>query len=195
MTTTPIDAGCGITSAARHPDDSTGTDFRFSITPHRSMTDRGFAVFIFATLMVAIAGQLSFLALGAWMAGFGVLFDGLFLAAAFGACRADRRRVETVSLRNGVLRSERRRGNGEVIASSELPAFGMELIRTNDPDYGLKKLECRHRSTIVEIGSELSPVERRSFADALEASLATHGYRPRLAEGMVASAPALSNES
>lgn len=186
MTTKLTDSECGATASASNPDDLAGTEFRFWITPHRSMADRRFAVFLFATINVAIVDQLAFLALGAWMAGFGNLFDGLFLAAAFVACRADRRRVETIAFRNGILRSERRRGNGEFIALSEVQALGLELIRTQDHDFGLQKLECRHRSTIVEIGTELSPVERQSLADAFEASLITHGFRLRLSERMLA---------
>ena len=188
MTTTPPDAVRGITAAAGHQDEDADSSFRFRITPHRSMSERGFAISILTILTVSVLAQLYFLALGIWVAGFVALFDGLFLSAAFLACRSDRRRVETVTLRNGILHAERRRGNGEIISKSDIPAFGLELVRTNDPDYGLQRLECRHRSQTIEIGCELSPSERRSLADALAHSLSVHGFPPRLSERSLPSA-------
>jgi uncharacterized membrane protein len=157
-------------------------DFRFRITPHRSMSDRGFSYVIFIMLTLAVTTQVFFLAIGIWVAGVAALLNGLFLAAAFIACRADRNNMETVSLHNGMLSIMRKRGNGELVFTRMVPAFGLTISTTVDPDFGCRKLELQHRSHLTEVGRDLSPAERRSFVTALVNSLHSHGFAPQLLE-------------
>ena len=157
-------------------------DFTFVMSPHRSLSDRAFAGFIVAILSVAFLAQIFFVVIGVWVAGAAALFNGLFLAAAFGACRSDRKKLETLFYRDGFLVSIRRRGNGEVISTAELPTFGLTLHRLTDPDYGCRKLLVSSLEKTVEIASELSPSERQSLGDALVDALRSRGFPPNLRE-------------
>jgi uncharacterized membrane protein len=173
-------------SAVGDPSDNTAgcpaIEFSFRITPHRSMSDRAFVYVIAVILTAAFAAQLYFFLIGVWVAGVVALFDGVFLAAAFIACRADRKRVETISLRAGIISVVRRRGSGETIFAEDIPAFGLEIQQTNDPDFGCRRLLLHHRSGVTEVGVELSPSERASFVQALGEALAEHGCGQRFSE-------------
>lgn len=154
-------------TAAVTKHDGAGPRFGFVMTPHRSMSDRTFGIFILVILLVTIGTQLFFVAIGVWVAAFAALFDGAFLAGALVVSRSDRRRMETLRLEDGMLTSERRRGNGEIISSTEISAFGITLRQKVDSDYGCLKLEIIQGGRLIEVGSELSPCERGGLADAI----------------------------
>jgi uncharacterized membrane protein len=155
-------------------------EFRFVMTPHRSLSDRAFLVFILSVLAVAVAAQLYFVVIGVWVAAVAVLFDGLFLVGAFIACRRDRRRTEVLQFKDGSLRSMRYRGNGEIISDVEVPAFGLTLCRGIDDEYGCLRLELIQNGRRFEIASELSPVERSSLSHALVSELKRRGLGVRI---------------
>ena len=155
-------------------------EFGFVMTPHRSLSDRAFLLFILSILAIALAAQLYFVAIGVWVAAVAALFDGTFLVGAFIACRRDRRRIETLQFRSGRLTSVQRRGNGEIIAAAEFPAFGLTLSRKIDSDYGCLRLELIQNERRFEIASELSPVERSSLSDALVSELKRRGLGVRI---------------
>jgi uncharacterized membrane protein len=152
-------------TAIKH--DSVGPRFGFVMTPHRSMSDRTFRIVIVSVLAISLGAQLFFVAIGVWVAAVAALFDGLFLAGAFIASRNDRRRMETLRLEEGLLTSVHRRGNGEIISSEELPAFGLTLRQKVDRDYGCLKLEIVQGGRLLHVASELSASERSGFAAAL----------------------------
>ena len=166
------------TSTARN--DSSVAQFGFVMTPHRSLSDRGFGIFIISILGISLAAQLFFVAIGVWIAAVAVLFDGLFLAGAFIACRNDRRRTETLRLWNGRLTSMQKRGNGEIISSVDVSAFGLTLRRKLDREYGCLKLELIQGDRRFEVASDLSPCERSSLADALIAEFRKAGIGIRI---------------
>lgn len=155
-------------------------EFGFVMTPHRSLSDRAFLLFILSILAFSLTAQLYFVAIGVWVAAVAALFDGTFLVGAFIACRRDRRRTETLQFRSGRLTSVQRRGNGEIISSAEIPAFGLTLSRRIDSDYGCLRLELIQSGRRFEIASELSPAERSSLSDALVSELKTRGLGVRL---------------
>ena len=72
------------------------------------MSDDVFRKIIFAIIGLSVLAQLYFLMIGIWIAGVAFILDGLFLAGAFIACRADRKRVEIISLRDGIIHIKRR---------------------------------------------------------------------------------------
>lgn len=160
--------------------------FQYWITPHRSLTDREFTAIIGVILTVAVLAQLFFLAIGIWLVGFMTLFHGLFLAAAFVACRRDRKRLETVTFKDGILEIRRLHGNGQIMASTEVAAYGLEVVRTVDPDFGMRKLELRQHGKNIEVGCDLSPGERESFSKAFGLSLSNCGLRPRFCDKRLA---------
>jgi uncharacterized membrane protein len=153
------------TSTARN--DNSSAQFGFVMTPHRSLSNRAFNIIVISMLGISLAAQLFFVAVGVWVAAVAALLDGLFLAGAFIACRNDRWRTETLRLSNGRLTSMQKRGNGEVIFSAEISAFGLTLRRKLDREYGCLKLELIQGDRRLEIASELSPCERSGLADAL----------------------------
>lgn len=155
-------------------------EFGFVMTPHRSLSDRAFLLFILTILAVSLVAQLYFVAIGVWVAAVAALFDGTFLVGAFIACRRDRRRTETLQFRSGRLTSVQRRGNGEIISSTELPAFGLTLSQRIDSDYGCLRLELIQSGRRCEIASELSPTERLSLSDALVSELTRRGLGVRI---------------
>jgi uncharacterized membrane protein len=155
-------------------------EFRFVMTPHRSLSDRAFLVFILSVLAVAVAAQLYFVVIGVWVAAIAALFDGLFLVGAFIACRRDRRRTEVLQFKDGTLRSMRYRGNGEIISDVEVPAFGLAMCRKIDDEYGCLRLELIQNGRRFEVASELSPVERSSLADAVVSELRSRGLGVRI---------------
>lgn len=155
-------------------------EFGFVMTPHRSLSDRAFMLFILSFLAIALAAQLYFVVIGVWVAAVAALFDGTFLVGAFIAWRRDRRRTETLQFSDGRLISVQRRGNGEIIATAEFPAFGLTLSRKIDSDYGCLRLELIQNGLRFEIASELSPVERSSLSDALVSELKRRGLGIRI---------------
>lgn len=157
-------------------------DFCFRIRPHRAMTDRAFALTIVTILSAAALAQLYFIVMGIWVAGVAFILDGLFLAAAFIACRSDLKKLETVSLQEGMIFVRRSRPAREDEFQDCIPAFGLEIAQTFDPDYGHQRIELRHRGRTIEIGGTLSPPERQSFSKAFVASLQEHGFNPRFTE-------------
>lgn len=155
-------------------------EFGFVMTPHRSLSDRAFLLFILSILAIALAAQLYFVAIGVWVAAVAALFDGTFLVGAFIACRRDRRRTETLRFSSGRLTSVQRRGNGEIIATNEFPAFGLTLSRKIDNTYGCLRLDLIQNGRRFEIAAELSPVERASLSDALVSELKRRGLGVRI---------------
>ena len=157
----------------------TQATFDALVTPHRSLGDRGLVVLLVAVLAVSVAVQAAFVALGVWVAGAFVLVDGLFLAAAFFACRADLDRSERVLVADGAVVVERcgRRGAPAV---ERLPARGLAIEVTEDPDYGCRSLVLRHRGRRIEVARDLSPGERPAFLAAFAAALVEAGHPPRI---------------
>jgi uncharacterized membrane protein len=172
-------------------DDDSG--FRYRITPHRSLSERGFATFILAVVTTAVAAQVYFLLIGVWIAGVAAILDALFLIAAFTACRADGKQLETVTLRGGMICVERLNRNGKIISSAETPAFGLELLQTVDPDFGVHKVELLHHGRRLEIAAYLSPGERRSLTESLAHSLTVSGFSPRCTKCLLPTSPFTSN--
>jgi len=159
---------------------NSAAQFGFVMTPHRSLSDRAFGILIISILGITLAVQLFFVAIGVWVAAVAALLDGLFLAGAFIACRNDRRRTETLRLSNGRLTSMQKRGNGEIISSADISAFGLTLRRELDREYGCLKLQLIQGGRRFEIASELSPGERSSLADALIAEFRKAGIGIRI---------------
>jgi uncharacterized membrane protein len=153
-------------------DESISDQFQYRITPHRSLSDFGFFAVVGSVLGIAAAIQIYFFFVGVWFAGVVALFNALFLSAAFIACRADRNRSETISYESGTIDIVRRNGNGAEVYHLRIPIFGVELVRTIDPDYGMRKLELCQSGKLVEVASDLSPIEREAFLRAFAHSLA-----------------------
>lgn len=169
------DHGAGDDLAANEGDEVL---FDAVITPHRSLSPRGFA-----TLMVLIGG-LSFIcgvvftAMGAWPV---VGFLGLDVALIYIAFRLNyrtARAVEYVTLtrRTLIIRRFDHRGRGIEI---EMQPYWLKVELAGHET--AEEIRLRSHGEIHTVGAFLSPAERVAFADALRGALEGLRRAPDLA--------------
>ena len=136
------------------------------ITPHRSLSGRGFL------LVMALVGGLSFIdgmfffLLGAWPV---IGFLGLDVLLVYWAFRANYRAAaafEEVTVTPSELRLRRVSHRGEVAVWTLNPVW-TKLDREKHEEFGLLKLFVVSRGRRFAVAGFLSPKERESFAAAL----------------------------
>ena len=146
------------------------TLFSAIITPHRSLSGRGFlAVMALVGTMSFTAGMFFFL-MGAWPV---VGFLGLDVALVYWAFRANYRAAaasEEVTVTASELRVRRISHRGKV-AEWTLNPLWTKLDRERHQEFGLLKLFLVSRGRRLPIAGFLSPKEKESFAAALSAAL------------------------
>jgi len=146
------------------------TLFSAIITPHRSLSGRGFlAVMALVGTMSFTAGMFFFL-MGAWPV---VGFLGLDVALVYWAFRANYRAAaasEEVTVTASELRVRRISHRGKV-AEWTLNPLWTKLDREKHQEFGLLKLFLVSRGRRLPIAGFLSPKEKESFAAALSAAL------------------------
>jgi len=144
--------------------------FSAIITPHRSLSGRGFL------LVMALVGGLSFIdgvfffLLGAWPV---LGFLGLDVVLVYWAFRANYRAAaafEEVTVTPSELRLRRVSHRGEVAEWTLNPVW-TRLDREKHEEFGLLKLFLVSRGRKFPIAGFLSPKERESFAAALSTAL------------------------
>jgi len=146
------------------------TLFSAIITPHRSLSGKGFL------LVMALVGGLSFIGgvffflLGAWPV---LGFLGLDVVLVYWAFRANYRAAaafEEVTVAPSELRLRRVSHRGEVAEWTLNPVW-TRLDREKHEEFGLLKLFLVSRGRKFPIAGFLSPKERESFAAALSTAL------------------------
>jgi len=146
------------------------TLFSAIITPHRSLSGKGFL------LVMALVGGLSFIGgvffflLGAWPV---LGFLGLDVVLVYWAFRANYRAAaafEEVTVTPSELRLRRVSHRGEVAEWTLNPVW-TKLDREKHEEFGLLKLFLVSRGRRLSVAGFLSPKERESFAAALSAAL------------------------
>ena len=146
------------------------TLFSAIITPHRSLSGKGFL------LVMALVGGLSFIGgvffflLGAWPV---LGFLGLDVVLVYWAFRANYRAAaafEEVTVTPSELRLRRVSHRGEVAEWTLNPVW-TRLDREKHEEFGLLKLFLVSRGRMFPIAGFLSPKERESFAAALSTAL------------------------
>jgi uncharacterized membrane protein len=146
------------------------TLFSAIITPHRSLSGKGFL------LVMALVGGLSFIGgvffflLGAWPV---LGFLGLDVVLVYWAFRANYRAAaafEEVTVTPSELRLRRVSHRGEV-AEWMLNPVWTRLDHEKHEEFGLLKLFLVSRGRKFPIAGFLSPKERESFAAALSTAL------------------------
>lgn len=144
--------------------------FDATITPHRSLGQKGFRIVMTLVCLASIVSSIPFVVLGAWpVAGFfGIDIVALFIAfhVNFRHARAFERIVVTPL--EVFLRKVSHRGREAIWRSN--PAW-TRLEREEDEDYGLLGLSLVSRGRSVPVAAALSPQERASFAEALGTAL------------------------
>jgi uncharacterized membrane protein len=157
----------------------------FVITPHQSFSDR--AAFTLYGLLVGIAvvSQIPILALGWWPISVFCALDTFGLICAFHVHRVcQRRRSEEVVVESGFVRI-RRVAFRRPVQEIKFDCYGLCLIRSDDPDFGCRHLYLSIRGRRTEIARDLSPEERKDFAEALWKALKPHSVtrRTEVAQG------------
>ena len=146
------------------------TLFSAIITPHRSLSRRGFLLVMTLVGGFSFIGGVFFFLLGAWPV---VGFLGLDVVLVYWAFRANYRAAaafEEVTVTPSVLRLRRVSHRGE-IAEWTLNPVWTKLDREKHEEFGLLKLFLVSRGRRLSVAGFLSPKERESFAAALSAAL------------------------
>jgi uncharacterized membrane protein len=146
------------------------TLFSAIITPHRSLSAKGFVVVMTLIGAMSFAGGMFFFLLGAWPV---VGFLGLDVALVYWAFRANYRAAaafEEVTVTPSELRLRRVSHRGEVAEWTLNPVW-TQLDRERHEEFGLLKLFLVSRGRRLSVAGFLSPKEKESFATALSAAL------------------------
>jgi uncharacterized membrane protein len=146
------------------------TLFSAIITPHRSLSSRGFLLVMALVGGLSFAGGMFFFLMGAWPV---IGFLGLDVLLVYWAFRANYRAAaafEQVVVTPSELRLRRVSHRGEV-AEWTLNPLWTKLDRETHDDFGLLKLFLVSRGRRLAVAGFLSPKEKESFATALTAAL------------------------
>ena len=160
-------------TAPNRPDNDPAAEptlFSAIITPHRSLSGKGFLAVMALVGGLSFIGGMFFFVLGAWPV---VGFLGLGVLLVYWAFRANYRAAaafEEVTVTPSELRLRRVSHRGEVAEWTLNPAW-TKLDREKHEEFGLLKLFVVSRGRRFAVAGFLSPKERESFAAALSAAL------------------------
>ncbi|WP_209007376.1 DUF2244 domain-containing protein [Roseibium litorale] len=145
--------------------------FEAVLTPYRSLSPRGFMIFMVCVAAVSFASGALFLSIGAWpVFGFFGL-DVVLIWAAFRMNYASARRYEEISLSAHEL-IIRKVGPGRKSLEYRFNPFWVRLLVQRLDDEGVVKISLRSRGETVSLGDFLNPEDRTSFAGAMVNALA-----------------------
>ena len=145
--------------------------FEAVLTPYRSLSPRGFMIFMMCVAGVSFASGVLFLSIGAWpVFGFFGL-DVLLIWAAFRMNYASARRYEEISLSAHEL-VVRKVGPGGKSVEYRFNPFWVRLSVERLEDEGVVKISLTSRGETVSLGDFLNPDDRTSFAGAMTGALA-----------------------
>lgn len=144
--------------------------FRAVLTPHRSLSPRGFLILMSFVGIVSFIGGMTFLAMGAWpvMGFFGL--DAFLIYGAFKLNYRAGRRHEVVEITPADLKLTRVHPNGRREEIALNPYWARPHLAER-PD-GANRLYLRSHGRHYSIGSFLTDDERRDLAGALDRALA-----------------------
>ncbi len=151
------------------PEPRDRTLFDAELTPHRSLSPRGFVILMSAVCAISFAAGLAFYLAGAWPV---VGFLGLDVALIYIAFRINYRRAsiqESLRLTRARLTVERVNHWGETKTWHFAPAWLQVAVAGPRPGRGLV---LRSHGRALEIGRFLTLEERQDLAGALRRALA-----------------------
>lgn len=154
--------------------DNSGDPVLFSavLTPHRSLSAKGFLIIMALVGGFSFIAGLAFLLMGAWpVVGFFGL-DALVIYLAFRANYRAGTAYEEVCVSISELHVRKVSHRGRVSEWTLNPAW-VRLEREVHEEYGIERLMLVSHGRKLPIASFLSPDEKRSFADALSAAIGT----------------------
>ncbi len=144
--------------------------FSAIITPHRSLTPRGFLVLMICLGALSFASGVIFVSIGAWPV-FG--FFGLDVLLVYVAFRANFRAARayeevTVTPSELTVRKVSQRGG---VREFTLNPLWVRLERIVHGEFGIERLFLVSRGRRLAIAAALNPNEKESFARALSDAL------------------------
>ncbi len=152
--------------------DQVGNDFSAVLTPHRSLSPRGFLILMSIISVVSFAAGMVFFMAGAWpVLGFFGL-DVLLIYFAFKLNYHSGRAYETISITGNTLTVTKVLASGRTRQFTFNPYWARVDLRSQPGRASVLRLTSHGRSLIV--GSFLSEDERLEFAVALREALAAH---------------------
>ena len=146
------------------------TLFSAIITPHRSLSGKGFLLVMALVGGLSFIGGMFFFLLGAWPV---IGFLGLDVLLVYWAFRANYRAAaafEEVTVTPLELKLRRVSHRGDVTEWSLNPLW-TQLGRETHEEYGLLRLFLVSRGNRLSVAGFLSPKEKESFAVALASAL------------------------
>lgn len=151
-------------------DDGDGVIFDAVLTPHRSLSPRGFFILMCAIGAVSFTAGLAFFLAGAWpVVGF-LGLDVLLIYIAFKANFRHARMYETLTLTRRNLEVQRVSPRGDAQRWRFQPAWLQVLM--DDPPAHDSRLTLRSHGRTLCIGDFLTAEERADLARALNDALA-----------------------
>jgi uncharacterized membrane protein len=147
------------------------TLFSATLTPHRSLSRKGFIVLMAAVSLISFVAGMAFLIAGAWPV-FG--FFGLDVLLIYWAFRANYRAAaeyEQVMVTPSELKFRKVSAKGRIREWTLNPLW-VRLERETHEEFGVQRLFLTFRGRQLSIGQFLSPDEKDSFSTALTAALA-----------------------
>lgn len=151
--------------------DQSKTDFYAVLTPHRSLSQRGFKILMLVLLCCLLPTALVFLSMGAWPI-FGFLgLDLLAIYAAFRINYRSARQHEEVRLSRDALLVRKVAASGKTREHRFNPLW-TNLSVARHPVIGVTKMSIASGKQRVAVGSFLNPDDRDSFSKAFALALA-----------------------
>jgi len=151
---------------------SEGKAFSAILTPHRSLSPRGFAMLMGLLAAISLGLGIAFVSLGAWPV---IGFFGLDVLAVYGAFKwnyRDARLAEYVYLDGDTLHIRRVTPSGRERNWTFNP-YWVRLLREYD-DAGCTRLALTSHGRTLVVGAFLGREARGRFADAFGTALAAH---------------------
>jgi uncharacterized membrane protein len=144
--------------------------FSAVITPHRSMSPRGFLILMLCLGAVSFVSGVVFVSMGAWpVCGFFGL-DVLLVYVAFRANFRAARAYEEVTVTASELTVRKISQRGGVREWTLNPVW-VRLERIVHEEFGIERLFLVSQGRRLSIAAFLGPHEKKSFAAALSAAL------------------------
>jgi len=146
------------------------TIFAATLTPHRSLSRRGFVIFMTVVALASFAAGAVFWLMGAWPV-FG--FFGLDVVLIYWAFRVNFARAkarEEITVTVSELHLRRISHRGQVMEWSFNPLW-VRLEEEVHEEFGVEHLYLASHGRRVAIGRDLGPDQKASFAKALRIAL------------------------
>jgi uncharacterized membrane protein len=139
------------------------------ITPHRSLSERGFIVLIAIVTIANCASAAVFIAMGATFVPFFLGIDLLAVVVAFLVSFRAAKQVERVQVDAREIRVTRETPKWTRLVWESPTAFTRVAVETEDEQTTALKLALSGRE--VAVAAALSPKERADFAEALKQAI------------------------